>query len=125
MDVRFTVPLVPPTVNHYVRHLRSGRHIVTPEAIAYKDAVAILSQGQQVDARAYSVGLGIFLGKGDKGDIDNFPKLVLDGLKGHVFRSDAQVRRLVVNLDRDWENPRTEIEVRDLCNHQLCVTCGR
>lgn len=124
MDVRFTVPLVPPTVNHYVCHTRSGEHIITPEAIAFKDAVAIFSAGQSIEAKAYAVALSIFLGKGGKGDIDNFPKCVLDGLKGHVIASDAGVKRLLIELGRDWADPRTEIKVSDLCKPP-CALCGR
>jgi hypothetical protein len=39
---------------------------------------------------------------------------VLDGLKSHVVRSDAYFKRMIVNLDRDADSPRTEIEVRRL-----------
>jgi Holliday junction resolvase RusA-like endonuclease len=109
--VRFTVPLVPPSVNHYVRHTNDGQHILTPEAIAFKDAVAIFSGGEHLAAKRYAVNLAIFLGKGQRGDIDNFPKCVLDGLKDYVIGSDAAVKRLLVDLDRDAHNPRTEIEV--------------
>jgi Holliday junction resolvase RusA-like endonuclease len=125
MDVRFTVPLVPPSVNMYVRH-GGGRHIITPEAIAFKDAVAIFSGGQSFDTKikTYAVALSIFLGKGGKGDIDNFPKCVLDGLKGHVIGSDAGVKRLLIELGRDWADPRTEIKVSDLCKSP-CALCGR
>ena len=111
--VKFEVPLVPPTVNMYVRHLRSGKHYVTDEAQAFKDAVALLSAGQHVDerAKAVKVWIEIYQGKGDRGDIDNYPKCVLDGLKGCVFKSDAMVKIMVVHLHRDVQRPRTVIEV--------------
>jgi Holliday junction resolvase RusA-like endonuclease len=112
--VRFTVPLTPPSVNDYVRHTRRGRHYQTQEAIAFKDAVALCAGGQQIDAQRLAVAITVYLGKADKGDIDNFPKLVLDGLKRSVVTSDAKFKRMVVDLDRDWLNPRTEIEVSAL-----------
>lgn len=114
--VRFTVPLTPPSVNDYVRHTRSGRHYQTEEAIAFKDAVALCARGQQIDAKRLAVTMTIFLGKADRGDVDNFPKCVLDGLKGCVVKTDAAFKHMIVILDRDWLNPRTEIEVSTLPN---------
>lgn len=112
-SIRFTVPLTPPSVNHY-KGTNRGRYFVTDEATAFKDAVVLFAGGQTLEAKRYAVTLAIYLGKQKRGDIDNFPKCVLDGLKGTVIRSDAQIRRLVIDLDRDWANPRTEIEVSTL-----------
>jgi Holliday junction resolvase RusA-like endonuclease len=110
-SVRFTVPLVPPSVNHYKMPRKGGGYYLTPEATAFQDAVALLSGGQSLVARRYAVNLAIYLGRGQRGDIDNFLKCVLDGLKDYVIGSDAAVKRLLVDLDRDAHNPRTEIEV--------------
>lgn len=108
------IPLVPPSVNHYVRHVR-GRHVVTKEAKAFKEAVAIFSRESPHwdDTKAtYIVGINIWLGKKQRGDIDNFPKLCLDGIRdAGVIHSDAAIKQLYVNLFRDWENPRTQIIV--------------
>ena len=107
----FTVPLVPPTVNHYVRHTRKGEHYLTRAAKAFKDAVAICAAGRSIDddAKRVQVAISIYLGRGDRGDIDNYPKCVLDGLKGTVIKSDAMVKCLLVTLERDAANPRTVI----------------
>jgi len=112
--IRFTVPLTPPSVNDYVRHTRRGRHYKTKEAVAFQHAVALCSGGQKIDAKRLSVTMTIFLGKADRGDVDNFPKCVLDGLKGCVVTTDAKFKDMIVHLDRDWLNPRTEIEVSTL-----------
>lgn len=112
-EVSFTVPLVPPSVNHYVKHTRSGRHYVTKEAQAFKEAVALFSRGAHIEAKAYAVTLDIYLAAGQKGDIDNFPKCPLDGLRdAGVIRSDAAINQLKIEKFRDKENPRTEITVR-------------
>ena len=100
---------MPPSVNHYVRHFRSGGHKVTDEATAFKWAVSFAVKSCYVPAKRFSVTLYIVLGKGDHGDVDNFPKLCLDGLAdAGVFRdprgkpsSDAHVRHLVVVVDSD------------------------
>jgi Holliday junction resolvase RusA-like endonuclease len=105
----FTVPLVPPSVNHYKTRFRNGNTVVSGEALAFKDAVSIFSRQEYVVGKKFAVAIKIVLGKGDKGDVDNFPKLVLDGLaaygafqspKGKVL-SDAHVCRLEVSVDRE------------------------
>lgn len=65
--VSITVPLIPPSVNSYVRHTRSGRHYVTKEAKAFKQAVALLARGKALEADSYIVDIDITLGKGDRG----------------------------------------------------------
>jgi Holliday junction resolvase RusA-like endonuclease len=112
----FTVPLVPPSVNDYVRHIpRGGRviHYVTAEGQAYKKAVAIFARGQEVTAKHYELEVTVYLGKGERGDGDNFWKCIADGLKEcRVIHSDAAVLRWVLEVDRDPDNPRTVITVR-------------
>jgi crossover junction endodeoxyribonuclease RusA len=108
----FTVPLVPPTVNHYVKHTRNGRHYVTAEARSFKDAVGIFARGEQLNGKAYSVSFIVYLKAGQKGDVDNFAKVVLDGLvSAGVIDTDAKVKTLTITKERDVENPRTEITV--------------
>ena len=119
MSLSFTVPLVPPSLNHYVRHTMKGRRYVTAEAEAFKAAVAIHLNGRFLRGKRFYCSLRIVLGKKGRGDVDNFPKLVLDGLaEAGAFcdlkdkpLSDAHVRRLLVDVDED-ERPevgRTEI----------------
>jgi crossover junction endodeoxyribonuclease RusA len=112
--VSFTVPLVPPSVNHYVKHTRSGRHYVTAEAKAFKEAIGIIARGHGVFASACEVSIVVYLGKGMRGDLDNFFKVTLDGLvSAGVIRSDADITVLSGIRRRDKENPRTEITVTE------------
>ena len=112
-SVYITVPLVPPSVNHYVKHTRSGRHYVTKEGIEFKRAVGLFSQGQTLAVKRYELHARIYLGHGQKGDGDNFWKVIADGLvEAGVIHSDAAVSRWVLELDRDKANPRTEITVK-------------
>ena len=111
-SLTITVPLTPPSVNNYVRHTRDGRHYITKEAKAFLEAVEIFSKCQTVDAEAYLVEVKVYLGKDEKGDLDNFQKCVLDGLaRAGVIHSDAAVTRIEAEKFRDRENPRTEITV--------------
>jgi crossover junction endodeoxyribonuclease RusA len=119
--MRLEIPLLPPTVNHYVKHTRNGRHYTTREGIAFKAAVALLSRGDTVapeipkDRRKarYSLTARVFLGPKQRGDGDNFWKCIADGLvEAGVIHSDAAVAEwhMYVNGEERLE-ARTEIEV--------------
>jgi crossover junction endodeoxyribonuclease RusA len=113
MRVLIELPMLPPTVNHYVKHTRSGNHFVTGEAKAFKDAVALFARGRKVNFDYYEVEIAIGLGPKEKGDIDNFAKVCLDGLKdAGVIETDARVTRLVMCKYRMAYN-RTQIFVTE------------
>lgn len=111
--VNITIPLVPVSVNHYkMRNRKTGRWYVTKEALAFKAAVILLARGLEVEARQYVLDVTVYLGKGQRGDGDNFWKVIGDGLKdAGVIHSDAAVKDWRMKVDRDPENPRTEIRV--------------
>jgi crossover junction endodeoxyribonuclease RusA len=101
-SLEFHVPLVPPSVNMYVRHTRTGRHYVTSEAKAFKAAIPICASRGRVKYQYYSISICITLGKGDKLDLDNCAKVVLDGLvEGGQIHSDAAVTRLILEKKRN------------------------
>jgi Holliday junction resolvase RusA-like endonuclease len=115
-EISFTVPLVPPSVNHYKKPRGRGKWYVTGEAQAFKDAVALFARGKRVIAKTYAVDILIYLGANAKGDIDNYAKVVLDGLKdAGVIHSDAAVTVLHMRKARCGpsaaDHPRTEIYV--------------
>jgi crossover junction endodeoxyribonuclease RusA len=116
--VKLIIPLTPPSTNHYVKHTRNGRHYVTKEAAAFKNAVALFARGELVEGKQFSVSSRIYLGKGERLDADNSQKCLIDSLQeagvfGH--KSDASVKELHVYIERDADNPRTEVEVKAIC----------
>lgn len=114
--IQLSIPMVPPSVNHYVKHTRQGRHYVSKEAGVFKQLVYLAARecGRFFASGTYKVTVGIFLGKGQKGDIDNFAKVVLDSLtEAGVIHSDAAVMELWMRKHRDVVNPRTEILVTE------------
>jgi Holliday junction resolvase RusA-like endonuclease len=114
-SVHITVPLVPPSVNHYKMRTKRGVTFVSAEAKAYKQAVGICARGREVLSDYFDVEVIVFQGKGDKGDVDNYAKCVLDGLKeAGVIHSDDAITDLTMRKRRDRINPRTEITVRPL-----------
>ena len=113
MSLTLIVPLVPPSVNHYVKHTRSGRHYKTQEGEAFKEAIGIIARGRSIKAKEYELEAHVYLGFGQKGDGDNFWKCLADGLvQAGVIHSDAAVKDWIMRVRRDRESPRTEITVR-------------
>lgn len=129
-EVTFTVPnLTPPSVNHYkqpcVYRGRDGRTHrgmkLTPEAKAFKLAVAIFARGRTVAPLTnkercnvrYRVLVDVYLGPNQRLDADNCGKLLCDGLQdAGVIHSDAFVGDFRVRPHKDdRENPRTEFTV--------------
>jgi Holliday junction resolvase RusA-like endonuclease len=120
-SMTITVPLIPPSVNHYKMRTRRGVTFVSDEAKAYKLAVYYHSLRsstdplKRFDSGNLSVEVTVYQGKGDKGDVDNYAKCVLDGLvEAGVIHSDAAITDLILRKRRDRENPRTEITVTAL-----------
>jgi Holliday junction resolvase RusA-like endonuclease len=52
--------------------------------------------------------------KGQRGDADNFGKLVLDALQGRAYVNDSQVDQVDLTMVRCSPEPRTEIELWQL-----------
>jgi hypothetical protein len=102
-----------------------GRKL-TPEAKAWKDAVALFARGATVAPETdrerkncrYRVEAHVFYGPRDRGDSDNFGKAICDGLvHAGVIHSDVHVDfRVVPHKDErdDPRNPRTDYIVERL-----------
>lgn len=121
-DLKITVPLLPPSVNHYWEGQGKWTR-VSPAGKAYKAAVAIFARGEsvvpdvppaQLKKVKYRIRCTVVFGAGKKGDIDNTGKAVCDGLKeAGVIHSDDRVMEFLLYKDLD-ERPaesRTELTV--------------
>ena len=106
------IPLVPPSGNHYKGITRTGRTYVKKEAKAFFAAVAAIAAGRKVEAKAWTVGIRVWLGPKQRGDADNFNKVVLDSLVHAKIINDAKVYDGSYSKRRSRSNPRTEIVVR-------------
>lgn len=112
-ELQFTVPLLAPSVNHYIRHTRTGQHYRSGETDAFFQAVSLYSRGKFVRFPWYSVVVNLTLGPKQKGDLDNFGKVCLDALvKAGVIHSDAKVTCLVLRKFRG-KSPCTEFSVME------------
>jgi Holliday junction resolvase RusA-like endonuclease len=61
-----------------------------------------------------SVGIRIYSKTKRKCDWDNFHKLSMDALTGIVYEDDSQITEAYVVKDYDKENPRIEINIKQL-----------
>lgn len=112
---QITVPLIPVSVNHYWKFKIVRGQVwveVTPGAKAFMDAIGYCKKGQRVVGEELVLTFRVYLGKGNKGDTGNFEKGIGDGLvKCGVIKTDAAIVEIHQYKFRDWDNPRTEIEI--------------
>lgn len=116
---QFSIPYLPPSVNHYLIRGRHGYPVVTREAKKYKEDIALIAGRNPVgvhegSARSfYEVSVNIFLGPGQKSDIDNLSKVLLDGLKyAGLIHSDDAILNLDIKKRRDRSRPRVEVSIK-------------
>ena len=133
ISLSFTVRfLIPPSVNRYkiagkftdrnTGAVRFG-YKLSKATKAYYEAVAIFARGDSVTPlddkdkpkARYEVWVDIYLGKGQRGDEDNFAKTAIDALvKARVIHSDAKCHSHITVHDDHRDSilsPRTEYRV--------------
>jgi len=119
--LKVTVPLTPPSVNHYMKYrvmTVHGKSTVTSypsaEAKAWWQAVAVCFSGRAFPAKDFEVAYAVYQGANERGDVDNYSKCILDALvKAEVIDSDHKVFAMHAYKGRDRNNPRTEIFIRE------------
>lgn len=57
--------------------------------------------------------VNLHFGDKRKRDVDNFLKLLLDGLEGVCYNNDAQIVELTVTKAYDKKNPRVEVYIEE------------
>jgi hypothetical protein len=128
-QVKITIPMLPPSVNHYVKHFfqrGKQRHVKTDHALAWERDFGYFVQGQYVIGKKFQVSLTFRMGQGDGFDVDNLNKCTLDcAAKAGVIRnkkgewlSDRWFKRMSVEiLDSDEDRakgPQTQIVIEAL-----------
>ena len=100
--MRFSVPMLPPSVNHYKQMRRGGGMYLTKQATAFADQTFLLSRGIMITGNFYEIDLTFYLGpkrqKLSSHDLDNFIKVAIDALaRAHVITNDGRVLDLHVH----------------------------
>lgn len=104
----------PPSANRYWRSY-GGRVVVSADAKAYKAGVWM--QAQQARLRPFSGPVAVYVHAyrpRKTGDLDNANKVLLDALCGIAYQDDAQIVELHSWRHDDAQNPRVEVEVRQV-----------
>jgi Holliday junction resolvase RusA-like endonuclease len=99
---RFTVPLLPPSVNHYKQPSGRGGWYRTKAAIAFIDAVCVFSGKLKVSGNCYAVEIYFYLGPKRRhlssNDLDNFQKVSIDALaRAGVIENDGRILDLYLH----------------------------
>jgi Holliday junction resolvase RusA-like endonuclease len=106
---------IPPSVNHYRGFNRkTGVWFVRQQALNFKALVfaAAVQKKPFVSAKEYAVTADIYLPKGQRGDVDNFAKVILDSLQyAGVVENDSRIRTLSITKHQNAHTPRTEIHI--------------
>lgn len=122
-SITFSMPMLPPSVNHYVLHPAEGVHIKSKEAKAFERDFPLWSRGRYVTGENFSIAIKLIPGKRQKGDVDNRNKCLLDCIaKAGMLRnrkgeelSDAWVKRLLVEILEDRnQGPKTIVTIEAL-----------
>lgn len=95
--VRFSIPLLPPSVNSCWRKKARGGFYLTKEANAFIYAVGMLAPKGVVEGKFYEVELLFRMSLGNilRLDLDNLLKVSIDSLaKAGVIRDDRYVRKI-------------------------------
>jgi Holliday junction resolvase RusA-like endonuclease len=80
VSMHISIPMLPPSVNHYVEHPAQGVHIKSAAAKAWERDWPIFARGQYVTGDRFVVVITYIFGPGDRFDVDNLNKCVLDCL---------------------------------------------
>jgi Holliday junction resolvase RusA-like endonuclease len=134
-SVMFRVPGEPVSKARHRISTRGGR------VVTYKDEKTTKAQERvtmfyrisagphPLSDRGFGVLMRFYVGERKRRDVDNFVKLVLDGLTGHAWVDDSQVTEIHAHVIHGSEFPQTYVEVyptEDLPDHlkRQCEHCG-
>ena len=111
--VAFTVPMLPPSANSYVRHTRAGGHYKTDLDKRWMNMLLTFANGRRIRAKHYEVSLTFWQPPKKRGDVDNLIKRTLDALQTcGVIDTDAKVARVTATKMRGAAEE-THIEVTE------------
>lgn len=110
---RFSLPFLPPSVNHSYVNSGSGRRVLRQDAKDLRDSIGFyaLASGFRLKPGGYAVHV-TFTFPTNRHDIDGPVKHLLDGIFGTA--ADKQVWRLVVDKSVEKGVSKTEVEIEVL-----------
>lgn len=133
--VEFTVPGEPVSKSRHKTSVRKGqvRHYADPKNVQAQGRIGIYYRQSRGPGKPGAGGFGVeatfFVQSRQRRDVDNFLKLVFDGLTGYAWIDDSQVTEVSAKIIHGDDNPRSEIKVfptDDLPDwlSKTCEHCG-
>ena len=114
-----TIPMLPPSVNHYVEHKAQGVHVKSAQAKAWERDWPIWGRQRFIVGTKFQITLNFRFGPKQHFDVDNLNKCCLDccARSGMIrdakdkWLSDRHFKRMIVNIDDEHRElgPQTEI----------------
>jgi crossover junction endodeoxyribonuclease RusA len=105
----------PPSLNHYWRMVQikgQPRMLISQEGRLYKRAVAFDARSANLQKILGPIAIEIDIYRPKKsGDLDNYFKVLIDGLKGIAWEDDSQIIRITARRFDDKRNPRAEVRI--------------
>jgi len=106
-----TLPL-PPSINRRFKPTAHNPYTLTESVRTFKAHVALLALEHDLTPLTGKLFAQVDLFRpADRGDADNYTKVLFDSLEGILYHKDAQIKRYVVSVWVDKTNPRTIITV--------------
>ena len=135
-DVTFAVPGEPVSKSRHKTGVRNGRvfHYKDSQNAQSQDLISVYYRQARGPGRPLAGGFGVnctfYVKKRQRRDVDNFIKLVFDGLTGVAWIDDSQVTEVHGRVVHGSDDPRSVIQVfptSDLPDHLVhqCEFCGQ
>ena len=105
--MKFTIPGIPPSVNHLYLTTCSGKRIMTKEGRAWMEEARYYLPDEIILDKV-DVTLRFYYPDNRRRDLDNSMKVTLDLLP---LKDDSQVYALRASKLVDKDNPRVEVEI--------------
>jgi len=119
--IGFLLYCKPISVNHYLQSNRFGRKYLSVEAKEFKKLLAekigtvflnlknVAICKELYDSKELRVYITLGFGDRRKRDVDNYSKMILDGLQGVLFKDDAQI--ILLEIEKKQPVPKSYIKV--------------
>lgn len=117
VEVTFTIPEEPTSKARHKTGIRRGKvyHYKDAQNGAAQDRVGLYYRQARGPGRPAEGGFGVemefYVGKRQRRDVDNFVKLVFDGLTGYAWIDDSQVTEMSAKVIHDSDAPRSVVRV--------------
>jgi len=116
--VTFTVPGEPKSKSRHRTGVRGGKivHYKDDATARAQDAVGVYYRqkrgpGKPDGVSGFGVSMVFNVGTRQRRDVDNFVKLILDGLTGFAWADDSQVTEISARIRHGDADPRSEVTV--------------